>query len=89
MYTGFGHMSTNPDNRASLPIPMVYEQFPAQALRWEYHVLTIDPREETLPLAERLNELGREGWILVGVLDESTTGKGGKIQYYFTRQLQN
>lgn len=65
-------------------IPMVYEE--AQAARWEYKVLTIDPREESLPDEQHLSALGKESWALIGLLDERSSGKGNKVHYYFMRQ---
>jgi hypothetical protein len=70
--------------RYSLPIPMVYEN--VEPAYWEYHVLTIDAREEALPDTSRLSELGREGWLLVGVLDQGATGRSSLVHYYFVRQ---
>ncbi len=79
-------MSGQTDDRLSLPLPMVYENVPVELPRWEYRVLTVDTREEALPDAEQLNELGAEGWSLVGVLEQSTSGKGSIVFYYFIRQ---
>jgi hypothetical protein len=84
-------LSTNPDGRSSLsmPVPMIYEQHQPLPVRWEYHVLTVDAAEVELPGVERLNELGRDGWIFVGVLDERASGKGTHVYYYFTRQAMD
>ena len=79
-------MSEQTHDRMNLPLPIVYEQLPVELPRWEYHVLTIDTREEALPDAEVLNELGAEGWSLVGVLEQSTSAKGSIVFYYFIRQ---
>lgn len=79
-------MTERGEPRSSVHIPMVYEEAPATPTRWEYHVLTIDTREASLPDAARLNELGREGWILAGMIDERTTGRGALVYYYFMRQ---
>lgn len=79
-------MSEQTHDRMNLPLPMVYEQLPVELPRWEYRVLTIDTREEALPGAEQLNELGAEGWSLVGVLEQSTSGRGSIVLYYFIRQ---
>jgi hypothetical protein len=49
-------------------------------------VLTIDSREDPLPDAEQLNALGKDGWILVSILDENASGKGHRVHYYFVRQ---
>ena len=89
----FGALSLHINNRLSeqpnvhhtLPVPMVYERVPIELARWEYHVLTIDAREEALPDVARLNELGRAGWLLVGVLDQGATGRSSLVQYYFVR----
>jgi hypothetical protein len=80
-------IAENQAGKPSVFIPTVYEKETPQVLRWEYHVLVIDPREATLPDAEKLNALGQEGWILVGLLDERATGRGSLVYYYFTRQV--
>jgi hypothetical protein len=80
-------VAENQPGKPSVFIPTIYEKETPQAPRWEYHVLVIDPYEGTLPDAEKLNALGREGWILVGVLDERATGRGSQVYYYFTRQV--
>lgn len=54
------------------PVPMVYEQVPAEPPDWEYHVLSIDLREHDMPTVAELNELGSQGWLLAGILP---TGK--------------
>jgi hypothetical protein len=77
--------SEQKDVRMFPPVPMVYEQVPASPLSWEYHVLAIDTRERDLPDTVQLNELGSEGWILVGVLNAE---KHGVVHYYFARQKQ-
>ena len=76
-------LSDQPDVRPALPIPMVYENVPVDPMRWEYRVLHVDRREEALPDAAQLNELGDQGWLLVGVLN---TGDSRHVQYYFVRQ---
>lgn len=73
-HTG-NHLSEQKDVHSSIHVPMVYERVPAEPVRWEYRVLTVDGREEDLPDAARLNELGAEGWLLVGVLDQGVTGR--------------
>src|SRR5436305_1048599 len=84
MMVGFHSvMAERSEERAALFIPRVYEN--AEPARWEYHVLTIDPRETELPGEEQLNELGRSGWLLTGMLDERATGKGSHVHYYFVR----
>ncbi len=57
-------------------IPMVYEQLPLEPVRWEYHVLIVDTREMDVPDAVQLNELGTQGWLLVGVVDQRSIGNG-------------
>lgn len=60
----------------SLHVPMVYEQVPVDPIRWEYHVLNVDTREMDSPDTVQLNELGAQGWLLVGILDQRTMGSG-------------
>ena len=60
----------------SLHIPMVYEQLPIEPVHWEYHVMSVDTREMDVPDTAKLNELGAQGWLLVGILDQRTTGSG-------------
>lgn len=83
---GFGFIQTEgkPDVHPSVHIPTVYETIEAEPARWEYHVLTVDPREVALPDKDQLNALGKEGWILVGILNEKASG--ALIHYYFARQ---
>lgn len=88
-YHHYSQMASTPEVRSSVHIPMVYERVTSAPVNWEYRVLTVDPREAQLPEAEQLNELGREGWVLVGLLDESASGKGHLVHYYFTRQAQD
>lgn len=70
-------LSDQKDVRFSLPIPMVYENVRSEPIKWEYRVRTIDVREEDLPSTEELNELGNEGWLLVGILDHGRAGRDG------------
>jgi hypothetical protein len=68
------------------PKIVVYEDKPIEPIRWEYFILTIDTNEKALPDVERLNELGREGWLLNGVLNQGPTGDVALVHYYFVRQ---
>lgn len=43
----------------------------------------VDAPEEVLPDEAQLNELGANGWVLVGVLSLSGSTR---VQYYFVRQ---
>ena len=60
----------------SLHVPMVYEQLPVEPVHWEYHVMIVDTRELDVPVTAQLNELGAQGWLLVGILDQRTMGSG-------------
>lgn len=80
-----GLFSDQKDTHAFLPVPMVYETVAAEPLRWEYRVLTIDLREMNAPDESELNELGKQGWLLVSVL---ATGNNTIVNYYFARQQQ-
>ena len=73
--TGNG-LSEQRDVPNNIHVPMVYEQVPVEPTRWEYRVLTIDTREVDLPDTAELNELGAQGWLLVGILDQMTMGGG-------------
>jgi len=59
----------------SLHVPMVYEQVPVEPVHWEYHVMIVDTREMDVPDAAQLNELGAQGWLLVGILNQGTKGR--------------
>ncbi len=59
----------------SLHVPMVYEQVTVEPAHWEYRVLTVDTREEDLPDAVQLNELGAQGWLLIGILNQGARGR--------------
>ena len=80
------YMSGQTDNQPTLHMPMVYENVPVEQPKWDYQVITVDAREEGLLPAERLNALGTEGWLLVGMLDQGATGHGSQVHYYFVRQ---
>lgn len=79
-------LAERPGSSPHVFVPTVYEDSAVPPLRWKYHVLTVDTREQDLPSETTLNELGQEGWILVGLLDERATGRGAKAYYYFARQ---
>ncbi len=79
-------LSEQRDAPASLHVPMVYEQVMAEPVHWEYRVLTVDTREQDLPDAVQLNELGAQGWLLVGILDQKVSERSSKVHYYFVRQ---
>jgi hypothetical protein len=79
-------LSEQKDVPGSLHVPMVYEQVPVEPAHWEYRVLTVDTREEDLPDVVQLNELGAQGWLLVGVLDQGAKERSSKVHYYFVRQ---
>lgn len=80
--------SSNADVHSSLPIPTVYEQLPSRPARWEYQVLSLETAETPFLDTEQLNALGKDSWMLVGLLDERATGRGTKVHYYFMRPLE-
>lgn len=77
-----GHADVQP----ILHIPMVYENLPASAPRWEYRVVSVDVRENELPDEGALNELGAQGWMLVGALEQRRAESSARVYYYFVRQ---
>lgn len=78
-------MANEAEGKSALHIPMVYEY--AAPPRWEYHVLTVEPTETKLPAEDMLNALGKDGWIMTGLLDERTSGQGKFVHYYFVREV--
>jgi hypothetical protein len=77
-------MTNETEGKSALHIPMVYEY--AAPPRWEYRILTVQPAEKSLPDEETLNEFGKDGWIMAGLLDERMSGQGRFVHYYFVRQ---
>lgn len=68
------------------PLPIVYE--PAEPAQWQYHVVSIDPREDE-PLDETaLSALGADGWLLAGILPPPADEPKARIHYYFVRLAQ-
>jgi hypothetical protein len=59
----------------SLHVPMVYEQVAFEPVHWEYHLLIVETREMDVPDITQLNELGSQGWLLVGILNQGTKGR--------------
>jgi len=82
----FSSGQTDERSPIPMPLPIVYENVPIKLVSWEYRVLTIDTREEALPEVALLNELGNEGWLLIGVLDQKTSDRSAFVHYYFVRQ---
>ncbi len=76
-------MAEKPEGRSMSYVPMVYEKFEPSPTHWEYHVLTVDTREQELPDAVKLNELGSKGWILVNVQPTNS-----HVYFYFIRQME-
>src|SRR2546430_9654809 len=68
-------LSGQNDVQSAVHVPMVYERVPSEPAHWEYRVLTVDTREEDLPDAVQLNELGAQGWLLVGILNQGARGR--------------
>ena len=70
---------------SSLPMPIIYERVESALQKWDYKVVTIDPREE-LPLDDqRLAALGAEGWLLAGILQHPSERTVSRVSYYFVR----
>jgi hypothetical protein len=86
--SSWGHFAGQNDVQPALHVPMVYENIAATPQRWEYHVLSVDTREEGLPDDARLSELGAQGWLLVGVLEPRASGTQARVYYYFVRQKE-
>ncbi|MGO8947644.1 MAG: hypothetical protein ACLQUY_08270 [Ktedonobacterales bacterium] len=81
----FHNFNQDPFNRQPmmLPLPIVFEA--GAQPKWEYHTVTLDPREEP-PLDEaRLNQLGQDGWLLAGIIGIPGGERVTRITYYFVR----
>ncbi|HEY1349635.1 MAG TPA: hypothetical protein VGF67_08435 [Ktedonobacteraceae bacterium] len=74
------------DVQPILHVPMVYEHLPYSAPHWEYRVISVDTQEATLPDEALFNELGAQGWLLVGAQEQHRTQAGALVHYYFVRQ---
>jgi hypothetical protein len=72
------------EGRTTPFVPMVYERVDELPAQWEYHVLSVDTREQALPDAAILNELGTKGWILSGVVAQA---ESTHVTFYFVRQV--
>ena len=84
--SAYTRMTERADMRSSVHIPMVYEEVQPATQLWEYHVLKVDASEAALPDDTQLNELGQQGWIMSGIVDERATNRGRYVYYYFMRQ---
>ncbi|WP_376796353.1 hypothetical protein [Thermogemmatispora sp.] len=73
--------------QSTLHIPIVYEEHQPEPPRWEYRLISLDPREEPLLSEASLARLGQEGWLLQAVVDERASGSGTQLHYYFVRRL--
>jgi hypothetical protein len=72
-------MSRFPDQsapRASVP-PMVYV---ADKTVWQYKQITRDLSQDGMPAEDDLNQLGKDGWELVSILNHA-----GSLFLYFKR----
>ena len=72
---------------AYMPLPIVYEDHPAEPAHWEYRCLIIDPQREAIPREEELAKFGAEGWALSSILDQSRSSSQPLIYFYFIRQV--
>jgi hypothetical protein len=68
---------------AAAPLPIIYE--PAEPSRWQYRVVTIDPREDEPLDEEALATIGADGWLLAGILPQPAHGQEIRVYYYFVR----
>lgn len=84
----WGHFAGQNDVHSALHVPMVYESIAASPAHWEYHILSVNLSEETLPDEARLSELGAQGWLLVGVLEPRQSEAHSRVYYYFVRQKE-
>jgi hypothetical protein len=78
--------SQDPPSKLSMmpqSLPIVFEA--AAQPKWEYHTISLDPREEP-PLDEaHLTQLGQDGWLLAGIIGTPGGERVTRITYYFVR----
>lgn len=74
--------------QSSLHIPTVYEAIPSTPMLWEYHVVSVDTREDALLDAAALNELGNQGWLLSNIWEQRLSSTGSRVYYHFVRQRE-
>ncbi len=66
----------------SIPTPVVFEQTEPPRTLWAYHTVVVDLREYP-PLDERdLTDLGKDGWLLAGLFEDSHRSR---LHYHFVR----
>jgi len=92
-YFGSRHATHWPDlleraDQMNPPVPMVYEPIRRERVRWEYHVISLDPREDAPLTGTRLAELGADGWLLAGVQELPVSQSSRRVFYYFVRQAE-
>jgi len=67
---------------APLPTPVVFERAEPQRPAWDYHTVVVDLREVDPLGADDLNALGREGWLLAGLFEDT---RRSRLHYHFVR----
>ncbi len=59
----------NLPNQRGVVTPIVYVN---EKIIWEYKVLTRNLSKEDAPAEDELNRLGKDGWELVGIVNDSS-----------------
>jgi hypothetical protein len=67
-----------------LPTPVVFDTVEIPRQTWEYHIETLDLREDPILPAERLTALGHEGWLLAGIFHDAAHQR---LHYHFVRSV--
>ena len=70
-------MHRNPPSTGVIPTPMVYVN---EKVVWQYKQVVRNLSRENAPAEEELNKLGKEGWELVAIIQDSPMA-----YFYFKR----
>ena len=70
---------TNPPSTGVIPTPMVYVN---ETIVWQYKQLVRNLSKENAPADEDLNKLGKEGWELVGIMQDSP------LAYFYFKRMK-
>jgi hypothetical protein len=68
--------------RPHLPMPVVFDHNDPAPPAWEYHTEIVDLREMSPLEAAELNALGKDGWLLAGLFEDT---RRSRLHYHFVR----
>lgn len=68
--------------RPYVPTPVVFDHTDPTPPAWEYHTEIVDLRETSPLEAPELNALGKDGWLLAGIFEDT---RRSRLHYHFVR----